>query len=143
MPHRVRAVLLTPAGTLLLMKRLKPGQRPYWVVVGGGVEPNDASPEDALLREIREEVGGSATILRHLHTIDRGDERQDFYLAAIDTWSAADRTGPEFDRPDRGEYLLEEIPATTQALDALHLLPEEFAVTLRNAVEHGELIAER
>ncbi|POM24057.1 NUDIX domain protein [Actinomadura rubteroloni] len=143
MPDRVRAVLLTPTGTLLLMKRIKPGKAAYRVVIGGGIEPGDASPEDALHREIREETGGEAAVIRHLHTIERDGERQDFFLASIDAWSPAERTGPEFDRADGGQYLLEEIPATVQALDAVELLPEEFARVLRAAVERGELTRTR
>ncbi|MET8544065.1 NUDIX domain-containing protein [Kitasatospora sp. NPDC004799] len=143
MQHRVRAVLLTPNDTMLLIKRIRPGIDPYWVVVGGKIEPTDASPEEALLREVREEIAGEAEIVRLLHTIETDDERQDFYLATIETWSFEDRTGPEFSQEGRGEYLLEEIPLTAGALDALNLLPQEIAVVLREAVERGELLATR
>ncbi|WP_344592276.1 NUDIX domain-containing protein [Actinomadura vinacea] len=40
--ERVRALLLTSTGTLLLIKRTKPGQTPYWVLPGGGVEADDS-----------------------------------------------------------------------------------------------------
>ncbi|MFB7473733.1 NUDIX domain-containing protein [Kitasatospora sp. NPDC056184] len=143
MQHRVRAVLLTPSDTVLLIKRIRPGIDPYWVIVGGKVEPTDASPEDALLREVREEVAGEARIVSLLHTIESDDERQDFYLAAIEEWSFADRSGPEFSQEGRGEYLLEEIPVTTEALDAVNLLPQEIATVLRAAVARGDLSAAR
>ncbi|MCZ0997944.1 hypothetical protein O1M63_06895 [Streptomyces mirabilis] len=52
-------------------------------------------------------------------------QRQYFYLARIRSWSEADRTGPEFADPDRGEYRLEEVPLSIQALDALSLEPGE------------------
>ncbi|MFF7590863.1 NUDIX domain-containing protein [Kitasatospora purpeofusca] len=141
MQHRVRAVLLTPNNTMLLIKRLRPGIDPYWVIVGGKIEPTDAGPEDALLREVREEVAGEAEIVSLLHTVETDDERQDFYLATVDKWSFEDRTGPEFSQEGRGEYLLEEIPLTGEAIDAINLLPREFAVVLRAAVERGELLA--
>ncbi|MFI6157713.1 NUDIX domain-containing protein [Kitasatospora sp. NPDC051170] len=137
MQHRVRAVLVTPNDTTLLIKRIRPGVDPYWVIVGGKVEPTDTNPEDALLREVREEIAGEAEIVRHLHTIETGDERQDFYLATIDKWSFEDRTGPEFSQEGRGEYILEEIPLTTDALNAVNLLPLDFAAVLRKAVERG------
>ncbi|MFD4659247.1 NUDIX domain-containing protein [Kitasatospora sp. NPDC058444] len=143
MQHRVRAVLLTPNNTMLLIKRIRPGVAPYWVIVGGKIEPTDAGPEEALLREVREEIAGEAEIVGLLHTVQTGDERQDFYLATVDKWSFEDRTGPEFSQEGRGEYLLEEIPLTAGALDAVNLLPQEIAVVLREAVERGELLAAR
>ncbi|MGW4895357.1 NUDIX hydrolase [Kitasatospora sp. NPDC004240] len=143
MQHRVRAVLLTPNNTMLLIKRIRPGVDPYWVIVGGKIESTDAGPEDALRREVREEIAGEAEIVSVLHTIETADERQDFYLATIEKWSFEDRTGPEFSQEGRGEYLLEEIPLTADALDAVNLLPQEFAAVLRNAVERGELLTTR
>ncbi|MEU9043918.1 MULTISPECIES: NUDIX domain-containing protein [unclassified Kitasatospora] len=143
MQHRVRAVLLTPNDTMLLIKRIRPGLDPYWVIVGGKTEPTDASPKEALLREVREEIAGEAEIVSLLHTIETADERQDFYLATIEKWSFEDRTGPEFTQEGRGEYLLEEIPLTADALDAVNLLPQGFATVLRAAVEYGELLPAR
>ncbi|GAB7181776.1 hypothetical protein ATKI12_1607 [Kitasatospora sp. Ki12] len=143
MQHRVRAVLLTSNDTMLLIKRIRPGIDPYWVIVGGKIEPTDASPEEALLREVREEIAGEAEIVSLLHTIETDDERQDFYLATIEKWNFEDRTGPEFSQEGRGEYILEEIPLTTDALDTVNLLPQDFAAVLRDAVERGELLAAR
>jgi 8-oxo-dGTP pyrophosphatase MutT (NUDIX family) len=53
----VRAVLLTPAGRLLLIRRTWPGATPYRVFPGGHVEPDDPGLRAALVREIREETG--------------------------------------------------------------------------------------
>ncbi|MFB8199551.1 NUDIX hydrolase [Kitasatospora purpeofusca] len=141
MQHRVRAVLVTPNNTTLLIKRIRPGVDPYWVIVGGKIEPTDTSPEEALLREVREEIAGEAEVVSLLHTIEADDERQDFYLAAIEKWSFEDRTGPEFSEEGRGEYLLEEIPLTTEAIGAINLLPQEIAAALCTAIERGELLA--
>ncbi|MFE7635125.1 NUDIX domain-containing protein [Kitasatospora sp. NPDC057518] len=143
MQHRVRAVLLTPNDTMLLIKRIRPGINPYWVIVGGKIEPTDTSPEEALLREVREEIAGEAQVISLLHTIETDDERQDFYLATVEKWSFEERTGPEFSQEGRGEYLLEEIPLTAEALDAVNLLPQDFAAVLRDAVERGELLTAR
>ncbi|MFD7642645.1 NUDIX domain-containing protein [Kitasatospora sp. NPDC059795] len=139
MQHRVRAVLLTPKHTMLLIKRVRPGIDPYWVIAGGKIEPTDASPEEALLREVREEIAGEARIVGLLHTVETATDHEDFYLATVEKWSFEDRTGPEFCQEGRGEYLLEEIPLTTDALDAVNLLPKDFAAVLRDAVERGEL----
>src|SRR4051794_23759246 len=37
------AILINEARQLLLIKRTKPGQAPYWTAPGGGVEGTDAS----------------------------------------------------------------------------------------------------
>ncbi|MFB8170141.1 NUDIX domain-containing protein [Kitasatospora purpeofusca] len=141
MQHRVRAVLVTPNNTTLLIKRIRPGVDPYWVIVGGKIEPTDTSPEQALIREVREEIAGEPRIVRHLRTIETDTDHEDFYLATIERWSFEDRTGPEFSEEGRGEYLLEEIPLTAEAIDAINLLPQEIAAVLRAAVERGELLA--
>lgn len=143
MQKRVRAVLVTPNDTMLLIKRIRPGIPAYWVIVGGKVEPTDAGPEDALRREVREEIAGEAEIVSVLHTHQTDTDHETFYLARIEKWSFADRTGPEFSQQGRGEYLLEEIALTTEALDSVNLLPGEFAAVLREAVERGELLATR
>ncbi|MFJ6010823.1 NUDIX domain-containing protein [Streptomyces sp. NPDC092952] len=139
MKQRVRAVLVTPGGTTLLMKRVRPGRDPYWIVVGGGVEDTDADHEAALLREIREEIGGEAEIVRPFRQLENASgETEHFYLARVGTWNFADRSGPEFQRDDRGEYILEEFPLTTEALAGLNLLPEEISVALCRALDRGD-----
>ncbi|GAA0290386.1 hypothetical protein GCM10010302_31160 [Streptomyces polychromogenes] len=141
MKQRVRAVLITPHETMLVIKRIRPGIAPYRVIVGGGVEETDASLEDALLREVREEIAADAQIVRLLHTAENPKgETEFFYLARVGTWNFDDRTGPEFARDDRGEYLLEEVPLTTDALAALNLLPEEISAVLSRALEAGDLL---
>ncbi|MFF9339398.1 NUDIX domain-containing protein [Streptomyces sp. NPDC014773] len=139
MIERVRAILVTPDHTMLVIRRTRPGIPEYWVLPGGGVEPSDASREAALHREIHEEIAGKADIVRLLHTMETDDERQLFYLARIATWSFEDRTGPEFSAEGRGEYALEEIPLTLEGLDGIDLKPEEIAHVLRGAITAGSL----
>lgn len=110
MTQRVRAVLITPQHTMLAIKRIRPGTPAYWVLPGGGVEDSDESLEAALHREVWEEIAGRAEITGLLHTMDSDSEQQYFYLARIEEWNFDERSGPEFTRVDRGEYLLEEIP---------------------------------
>ncbi|MFF3842798.1 NUDIX domain-containing protein [Streptomyces sp. NPDC001930] len=141
MKQRVRAVLVTPSGTTLVIKRIRPGVDPYWVIVGGGVEENDATREEALLREVREEIAGDAEIVRLLHEMENAKgEKEFFYLARIDTWDFENRTGPEFDRTDRGEYILEEVPLTAKAIADLNLLPGEISTVLCHALDRGDLL---
>ncbi|MFJ8028023.1 NUDIX domain-containing protein [Streptomyces sp. NPDC096311] len=137
----VRAVLVTPAGGLLLIRRTWPGATPYRVFPGGHVEPHDPGLRAALVREVREETGAEPQITGLLHVLAGEHQRQYFYLARIRSWSEADRTGPEFADPDRGEYRLEEVPLSVRALDALSLEPEEIAALLRDAVTAGTDLA--
>lgn len=133
----VRAALLTPAGRLLLIRRTWPGATPYRVFPGGHVEPDDPSLRAALIREVREETGAEPQIIGLLYVLADEHLRQYFYLARIRSWSEAGRTGPEFDDPDRGEYRLEEIPLTIEALDAISVDPAEIAALLRDAIATG------
>ncbi|MEU3407677.1 NUDIX domain-containing protein [Streptomyces sp. NPDC006670] len=142
MKERVRAILVTPKGTTLVVKRVRPGVDPYWVIVGGGVEESDATREEALLREVREEIAGDAEIVRLLHEMENAKgEKEWFYLARINTWDFENRTGPEFGRSDRGEYILEEVPLTAQAIADLNLLPQEISTVLRRALDSGDPLA--
>jgi 8-oxo-dGTP pyrophosphatase MutT (NUDIX family) len=53
----VRAVLVDPAGAVLLMRVVEPGSRErWWLTPGGGID-GDESPAAALCRELREEIG--------------------------------------------------------------------------------------
>ncbi|GGK72704.1 DNA mismatch repair protein MutT [Sphaerisporangium melleum] len=124
MTDRVRAVLVTPSGALLTIKRVRPDAEPYWVLPGGGVEPTDASLEDALAREIHEELAGQARVHSLIHVEEIRGESQYFFLARIDHWDPTRRSGPEFTDPTRGAYIVEEIPLTSSALAGTALKPE-------------------
>ncbi len=53
----IRAILLTPAAEVLLMRVRPPEeQRCFWITPGGGLEPGESS-EDGLRRELQEELG--------------------------------------------------------------------------------------
>ncbi|HEU5427576.1 MAG TPA: NUDIX domain-containing protein [Actinocrinis sp.] len=142
MNERVRGVLVTPADTMLLIKRIRPDIAPYWVLPGGGVEPGNESREAALLREIREEIAGTAQIVSLLHILGEPGERHFFYLARVARWSFEDRSGPEFAIPGRGEYVLEQVPLTIAGLRSVDLKPDEIARFLRCALRRdGGLFA--
>lgn len=134
MIERVRAIVLTAAGAMLVIKRTRPGAAPYWVLPGGHADDTDSSLENALRRELREELGGDAIVGRLVDVIRRESERQYFYLATMDSWSFGDRTGPEFSESGRGCYELEEIPCDAEAVAAIDLKPSEIAVFLANAL---------
>lgn len=85
--QRVRAILVTPDGSLLTIRRARPGQAPYWVLPGGGVEPGE-DLQEALDRELREELAATASVHSLLHVLELDGERQYFYLARALAWSA-------------------------------------------------------
>lgn len=137
MIERVRAVLVTPSGTMLAIRRRRPSQPIYYVLPGGHVDPSDAGTEAALHREIAEEIAGEPRIVSLLRVLDDGYQRQYFYLSRISTWSFEGRTGPEFSDPGRGEYQLHEIPMTTDGLAAVSLKPDPLAAMLRQVIGAG------
>lgn len=138
MRDRVRALLVTPDHDLLAIKRIRPGQAPYWVLPGGGVEAGE-DLEATLARELREEIAVSADVHSLLYVLEHGGERQYFYLARVHSWSAdpGDRSGPEFADPARGEYRLHAIPLTAEALMAIDLKPGELAAFLLSRLRVG------
>ena len=69
MTDRVRALLVTPDHDLLTIKRIRPGQAPYWVLPGGGVEAGE-DLETALARELREEIAATADVHSLLSGVD-------------------------------------------------------------------------
>jgi 8-oxo-dGTP pyrophosphatase MutT (NUDIX family) len=138
MTDRVRALLITPDNDLLTIQRIRPGQDPYWVLPGGGVEPGE-DPETALARELREEIAATADVHSLLHILEHDGGRQYFYLGRARTWSAepCDRTGPEFTDPARGEYYLQPIPLTARALAGINLKPDTLAQRLLGHLRAG------
>jgi 8-oxo-dGTP pyrophosphatase MutT (NUDIX family) len=124
MIERVRAVLVTPGNELLTIRRERPGTAIYWILPGGHVEPTDTSLEDALHREIWEELAGAATVHSLIRVVDEADDRQFIYLGRIDTWSFEDRSGPEFTEAGLGRYDLELIPLREDGLRSINLQPE-------------------
>lgn len=138
MIQRVRALLVTSDNHLLLIKRIRPGIAPYWVLPGGHVEEDDDSLEAALTREVQEEIAGTPDIVALVFVLDGESARELFYLARITAWSFDDRTGPEFAQDGRGEYHLEEVPLTSDRLDTVDIKPDEVAAFLRKAVTNGE-----
>jgi ADP-ribose pyrophosphatase YjhB (NUDIX family) len=142
MIERVRAVLVTPTDEILLIRRERPGVPTYWVLPGGHVEPADANREDALRREVHEELAGTPEIHSLIQVIDGPDDRQYIYLAHIANWSFPDRSGPEFLEGGRGSYDLDTVPIAAEALAAVNLKPDPLARLLAKVLdEPGDLFA--
>ncbi|MDR7384424.1 NUDIX hydrolase [Promicromonospora iranensis] len=137
-----RAILLDDAGRLVLIKRTVPGRAPYWVTPGGGVEPEDASVEDGLHRELLEELGATAQIVRQVFLTsqpkDAGIAVQHYFLAHVTSMDLTLRCGPELQEPVRGTYDVERVDLRDDAaLARLELVPaalKAFVRTNRDAL---------
>jgi 8-oxo-dGTP pyrophosphatase MutT (NUDIX family) len=123
----VRAVLFDDQGRLLLIRRTKPGQSPYWTTIGGGVEPDDVSRESALRREVLEEVGATIVVGPQVFLTSgpNGDgiDIQHFFLCRVIAVDPTLRSGPELDDPTRGGYHL--VQVLPDQLARIDLKPSE------------------
>jgi 8-oxo-dGTP pyrophosphatase MutT (NUDIX family) len=137
-----RAILLDDDGRLVLIKRTVAGRAPYWVTPGGGVEPEDASVEDGLHRELLEELGATARIVRQVFLAsqpkDAGVAVHHYFLARVVSMDLALRSGPEFQEPVRGTYDVEHVDLRDDgALAGINLVPaalKAFVRTNRDAL---------
>jgi ADP-ribose pyrophosphatase YjhB (NUDIX family) len=134
----VRALLITQDGDLLTVRRTRPRHQPYWVLPGGGVEDGE-NLETALARELREELAATADIHGLVYILGCDSDRQYFYLARAQSWSAspADRTGPEFNDPASGDYQPQPVPLTPDALAEIDLKPDSLAQFLLGRLRDG------
>ncbi|MFJ9554075.1 NUDIX domain-containing protein [Nocardiopsis sp. NPDC101807] len=137
-----RALLFDSERRLVLIKRTKPGQEPYWVAVGGGLDPEDTDVEAALHREVLEELGGEIDQVRQVllitDDVHAGVGLQHVFVARLTSMDLARRTGAEFTEPGRGTYEVVSVPATRAALSEIRLLPPPLAEFTRANV-HGLL----
>lgn len=103
-----RAILIDDEDRLVLFKRTKPGEIPYWSTPGGGMDERDASLEAAFHREIAEELGAEAStpipVFLHSFRNGRGLTVQHYFVARMTRLDLSTRHGPEFEDPSRGSY---------------------------------------
>ncbi|MCE7082819.1 NUDIX domain-containing protein [Streptomyces sp. ST2-7A] len=145
--RRSARALLLDGDELVLIKRTRPGREPYWVTVGGGVEDEDASLEDALRREVFEELGGTVDRAELVHLVtdelDDGLGVQHIFAARLETMDQSARTGTEFSRPERGGYEVVRIPFTAEAIRATELMPPPLAEFAANNTEAIRSVLDR
>lgn len=149
-----RAILLdahphSGAPRMVLIKRTKPGQEPYWITPGGGVEPTDATVVEALHREIDEELGAKVTdvVPAFVDTVPFEDEPapgepepgsglkvQHFFVCRLASMDPSRRHGPEVDEP-RGEYEIVRIPFTREGIASVGVVPPSLRAYLDRNIE--------
>ncbi|GAB2937237.1 NUDIX domain-containing protein [Micromonospora polyrhachis] len=135
----MRAILLDEDDRLVLIKRIKPGQAPYWTTPGGGLESTDVSLEAALRRELHEELGAEADRFAQvfLFTAPAGEgvSVQHFFACRLRQLNDDARTGEEFADPSRGGYQLDRV--AIDKLSAVDLKPDalkEFIISNEEAL---------
>lgn len=133
-----RAILLD-GDALVLIKRTRPGRDPYWVAVGGGVEEADRTVEDALHREVFEELGGKLRRAELVHLItdelEDGIGVQHIFAAQLASMDLSVRSGTEFDKPERGGYEIVRVPFTAQAVRGTALMPSELGAFIADNID--------
>lgn len=138
----VRAVLFDENGCLVLIKRTKPDQPPYWTTPGGGVEDGDASAVDALKRELAEELGAVASIGGRVTLTSSANEQdvseQQIFVARLVSIDKTTRSGQEWTDSNRGGYEVVRVPIGE--VGEIDLKPQQLKeFVIRNA---SALIAE-
>ncbi|MCG0289524.1 NUDIX domain-containing protein [Streptomyces sp. PSAA01] len=153
-----RAILLEgeAAPRMILIKRTKPGQAPYWITPGGGMEPEDATVVEALHREVDEELGAKVTdvVPAFVDTVSHPDEGADgaegargsgaggaggvkvqhFFVCRLASMDLTRRHGPEVDEPC-GEYDVVSVPFTREGIASVEVVPPSLRAYLDANIE--------
>ena len=128
---------------MILIKRTKPGQEPYWITPGGGVEPEDTTVVEALHREVDEELGAKVTdvVPAFVDTVPhpQGEVRggvkvQHFFVCRLASMDLSRRHGPEVEEPC-GEYEAVRIPFTREGIASVGMVPPSLRAYLDANVE--------
>jgi mutator protein MutT len=129
------AIILLKDGQIALIERHRAGQH-YFTFPGGHVEPGE-TPEQAALRETREELGIDITIQRLVAEIWWHDRPQYYFLVEAAGGSFGTGKGEEMHNPipERGVYLPTWIPLR-ELLD-LPVLPRSMAKIVAQAQSTG------
>ncbi|GAA2679878.1 hypothetical protein GCM10010428_45720 [Actinosynnema pretiosum subsp. pretiosum] len=135
-----RALLFDADGRLVLIRRTRPGQAPYWVLAGGGVEPGDADHRATVARELLEELGAVAVVGEQVwlatDPTEGGACVAHVHLARLVTMDFAARTGDEPTHPSYGLFEPDVVPL--DGLEGLDLRPVGLAeFVVRNALVLG------
>ena len=126
MPMRLRAsAVIVHNGSLLLVHRIKDGNE-YYVFPGGGIEAGE-TPEEAVVRELREEAGITAAVVKRLGELPLPDIGQHMHLLQCSVGEAGQSAVWQegHKQTDANFYELAWVPV--QELGSLPLRPKQAA----------------
>ena len=126
MDKRVCAIIIKD-NKILLMRRIKDGQE-YFVFPGGGIKENE-SEEDAIIREVKEELSLDAKIDKLLFQIEnRGQE--ELYFLIKEFSGIPELSGPEKERMNENNQYYPEWMDLDKASNLVNFYPEEAIIKL-------------
>ncbi len=113
MKKRVRGIIRFNDEIILVhrIREINKKKVEYYVVPGGGVEHNETL-EEALKREIMEEIGIDIVINKLVYILKNDDEESYFYLCEYLSGVIGSGCGPEFNSKkyeEHGEYIIESV----------------------------------
>lgn len=126
-----RAILLSGKNKLVLMHRIKNGQE-YYVTPGGGVEGIE-KPDEALIREIKEEAGIpiDPQSLKEPILIESQNTKDYFFFCREDrSQNRTEPTGPEISKSTKDNYY-EIVECDINSLAELNIVPPQ----VRNMID--------
>jgi 8-oxo-dGTP diphosphatase len=132
---RVRAIIVEADNVALIERRR--AERHYLVFPGGKVEPGETARQ-ALIREVREELGVEVEVGREVAEVVFPDRLHRFFLATIAGGRFGSGQGPEVTgrlAPERGTYRPLWLPVADLARQPV--VPREIAALVVAAVRAG------
>ena len=97
----IRAQCIVPRGKQILMVKHRMHADEWWCLPGGGVEPNE-SPEETVLRELKEECGVTGQVIAQTgHAIDAEGMESVTFLVDIGSQQPKLGNDPEFSHIDQ------------------------------------------
>lgn len=87
------AVIIIDSGKVALIRRVR-GDEVYYLVPGGGVEPGE-TPQEAAIREVREELGLVVRLDWLVATVEFKGNEQHYYLGTVTGGEFGSGTGEE------------------------------------------------
>ena len=128
---RCSAVIIR-GGRILLIRRIKPGED-YYVFPGGGVEEGE-SFEEAMIREIKEELNLTAAIDRELFRLNDAERGENRFFLIRDFQGELKLGGPEAERASERNQFIPEWMEARRIAEAGNVYPEEAAKKLSESL---------